>query len=347
MVRFEPEKLDAQQYGREPKTKPVPIIIALGSPSKSSDMYLPKLAPNAKITSVNSSPNTRPIAATLEENCALVCIVDGAVKGMPDKIRKMIKDVEDKAQLIDLNPDDVITKNWLLTQLAGAGAYVGDNWEWLRASLDNTRHDGFKLVKAKIHYCNGKARYVFSGYSKHNTAFGRGAFGPGSDRIVSIFGGAGSAGSVASSTFKGVAGTFKSTALVSFIFGSAVAVAEWKADVSKDGYDLAASLIMNVVKAIVSAALTVIIVTCLVLFIMFLIGASLSVVAVGAITIGAGAAVGLGIDVLDKKLGNAIVGESNNDGLSAVLAARVRQNLLYHWDYLKKKVLWDYEEMSL
>jgi hypothetical protein len=39
------------------------------------------------------------------------------------------------------------------------------------------------------------------------------------------------------------------------------------------------------------------------LFIMFLLGTSLSVVAVGAITVGVGVAVGFGIDVLDKKLG--------------------------------------------
>jgi hypothetical protein len=42
-----------------------------------------------------------------------------------------------------------------------------------------------------------------------------------------------------------------------------------------------------------------------------------------------------------------VVDESNKDGLSAVLAERMRQNLLYHWNYLKRKVLWDYEEIPL
>jgi hypothetical protein len=287
------------------------------------------------------------VATTIDDDCALVCVVDGVIKGMPEKIRKMIKDVKNKAQLIDLDPEDVITKNWLIAQLAGATAYVGDNWEWLRASLDGKRHDGFKLVKAKIHYVGGKARYFFSGYSKHNAVFGPGGFGPGHDRIVSIFGGAGKVSGVAKATLAGVAGTFKSNALVSFIFGSALSIAEWKADVAKDGYDLAASLMMNVVKAIVSAALTVIIVTCIVLFIMFLLGTSLSVVAVGAITIGVGVTVGYGIDVLEKKLGKMVAGESNNDGLSAVLAAHMRQSVQYHWDYLKRKVLWGHEEMPL
>jgi hypothetical protein len=347
MLKFEPQKLDVQQYDDEPKTKPVPIIIALGSSSNSLEKHVSNVTPKAKLPPASSRSNAQPMATTIDEDCAVVCFVEGAVKGMPEKIRKFIKDVKDKAQLIDLDPEDVITKNWLIAQLAGATAYVGDNWEWLRASLDGKRHDGFKLVKAKIHYINGRAKYIFSGYSKYNTVFGPGAFGPGHDRIVSIFGGAGSTSGVANATFKGVAGTFKGNALVSLIFGSALAVAEWKADVSKDGFDLAASLIMNVIKAIVSAALTVIIVTCLVLFIMFLLGTSLSVVAVGAITVGVGVAVGFGIDVLDKKLGKMVVDESNNDGLSAVLAERMRQNLLYHWNYLKRKVLWDYEEIPL
>jgi hypothetical protein len=44
-------------------------------------------------------------------------------------------------------------------------------------------------------------------------------------------------------------------------------------------------------------------------------------VAVGAITVGVGVVVGFGVDVLDKKLGKMVAGDSNIDGLSAVLAS--------------------------
>ncbi|WP_156648821.1 hypothetical protein [Massilia sp. Leaf139] len=246
--------------------------------------------------------------------------------------------------LAELDPNNIATRNWLLGQLAGVSAYVGDNWKWLRASLDSKTHTGFRFVKAKIHRVNGKIRYYFSGYSKSNLVFGPGGFGPGHDRIMSIFGGAGKANSAFKATAAGVVGTFKGNALISFIFGSASAMAEWQDDVSKDGYDLAASLLTTIVKSIFSAAVTVVIVTCLVLLIMLVFGASMSVVAVGALTIGVGVAVSYGTDYLDKKLGKMVMGESHNDGLAAVLAEHMRQSVHYHWSYLKKKLLWNYEE---
>ncbi|HAV36133.1 MAG TPA: hypothetical protein DCX52_07205 [Massilia sp.] len=123
-------------------------------------------------------------------------------------------------------------------------------------------------------------------------------------------------------------------------------MAEWKNDIAKDGYDLASTLLMGLLKAIFSAAIVVAIVACIVMFIMFFMGASLSVIAIGAMTVGVGVAVNYGVELLDKKLGEAIGGESNQGGLSALLAERMRRSVEYHWYYLKKKLLWDYEEVS-
>lgn len=346
VLKIEPAKLDVQQYNSDPKTKPEPIIVAFGADARSSS---PPTQNNAQQTrspqSVTHLMDARPIAAQVDEDCALVCVVDGDVKGIPNDIWNALKGGGGQSGWANIDPNNIATRNWLLGQLAGAGAYVRDNWEWLRASIDGKRHDGFKLVKAKIHYVKGKAKFYFSGYSKHNKVFGPGGFGSGHDRIMSIFGGAGKAGSVLKSTVNGVAGTFKGNALVSFIFGSAAALAEWQGDASKDGYDLAASLLTTVIKSLFSAAVTVLIVTCLVLLVMFFLGTSLSVVAVGAITVGVGVAVNYGVDALDKKLGRMVVGESHQDGLSAVLAERMRQSVQYHWDYLKRKLLWGHEEV--
>ncbi|MGJ9417862.1 hypothetical protein ACHAC9_08870 [Massilia sp. CMS3.1] len=349
VLKIEPAKLDVRQYNSDPKTKPDPIIVAFGADSHSSSRAVQNkntLKFNTS-QSVRHSMDVRPIAAPVEEDCALVCVVDGDVKGIPSDVWNALKGGGGQSGWADIDPNNIATRNWLLGQLSGAGAYVGDNWEWLRASIDGKRHDGLKLVKAKIHYVKGKAKFYFSGYSKHNKVFGPGGFGSGHDRIMSIFGGAGKAGSTLKSTVNGVAGTFKGNALVSFIFGSAAALAEWQGDVSKDGYDLAASLLTTVIKSLFSAAVTVLIVTCLVLLVMFFLGTSLSVIAVGAITIGVGVAVNYGVDALDKKLGRMVVGESHQDGLSAVLAERMRQSVQYHWDYLRKKLLWSEEEVVL
>jgi hypothetical protein len=345
MLRLEPAKLDTRQYDDEPKTKPTPIIITLGDPAKPSNVQEPKAAQRLNIPqATNHSQIARPVAAPLDEECKLVCVMDGELKGMPAQVWKSLKKGGGETGLADLDPNDIATRNWLLGQFAGATAYLGDNWDWLRSSMDGKTHKGFKLVKATIHRVKGKARFYFSGYSRYNQVFGPGGFGPGHDRIMSIFGGAGKVNSVLKSTATGLAGTFKGNALVSFVFGSAAALAEWKDDISKDGYDLVASLLTSAVKSLFSAAVTVAIVACLVVLIMFIFGASLSVIAVGALTLGVGVAVNYGTDVLDKKLGRMVMGESHQDGLSAVLAEHMRQSVQYHWDYLKKKMLWSYEE---
>lgn len=85
---------------------------------------------------------------------------------------------------------------------------------------------------------------------------------------MTIFAGAGKTNSSFSAVAKGITGTFKSNALVSFIFGAVASIAEWKDDVKKDGYDLAAALFVGTIKAIVASALTVAVVAILVLFVM-------------------------------------------------------------------------------
>lgn len=348
MLKLEPEKLDDHRYDDEPKTKPVPIIIALGAPPPLSDGHARDAAGQMQMPqAVNRASSMRPVSAPVDEDCALVCVVEGDLKGIPTDVWKALKDGGGQTGLTDLDPNNIATRNWLLGQLTGASAYVGDNWKWLKASLDGKTHNGFKLVKATMHRVNGKVRYYFSGYSRYNPVFGPGGFGPGHDRIISIFGGAGKANSVFKATATGIAGTFKGNALVSFVFGTATALAEWQGDVSKDGYDLTASLLVTVVKSILSAAVTVIIVTIIVMVAMLVFGASVSVLAIGALTIGVGVAVNYGMDALDKKLGRVVMGESHQDGLSAVLAEHMRESVRYHWYYLKKKLLWNYEESVL
>jgi hypothetical protein len=231
--------------------------------------------------------------------------------------------------------------------LGGAAAYVGDNWEWLKSSIDGKTHAGFKLVKAKIHYVRGKIRYYFSGYSKNNAVFGPGGFGPGHDRVLSIFGGTGKLSSMLTSTAKGLVSTFKSNALVNFIFSSATTMAEWKNDISKDGYDLAGALLMNVVKALLGTALTAVFATIIIAVLMLGAGASFSILAVAGITIVAGAIAGYMVDMADKKLGKIVGDEENTDGLSSLIARHMRESVQYHWNYLKNGLWWNYEESAL
>lgn len=359
IAKVEPSQWDKHPYGEQPKEKPAPIIVAIGVDTTSTKFQktvptqlgkAPQTGPAAK------SPVTTPSAASapvLEHSLPVVCVIDAAIEGMPSGLIEYFKKGGDHSGLSDIDPNHVATKNWLLGQTAGVLAYAKDNWEWLRASLDGKTSKGFRLVKAQVRYVRGKVRFYFSGYSNSNTVFGRGGFGPGHDRIMAIFGGAGKTSSTFAATTKGIAATFKEAALVSFIFGSATAIAEWKDDVHKDGYDLAAALITTTVKTILVAALVSLVVAGIVALIMMVAGVALCVITVGLITIGVGAVVTYIVESADKSIGQAITHEdSNTDGTAAVIApwfrsaghaieAKWREN----WTYLMHRMSSDYQEV--
>lgn len=342
LIRVDPNRLDKTPYDALPKTKPDPIIVSIGESSEAS--ILPKNDSRKKLQ-LGSAQEVRPTAAPIDEDCPVVCVIKGFLEGAPEVVKNAIASGGGNSGLVDIDPFDVATRNWLLGQFAGATAYIGDNWDWLKASFDGKTHKGFKLVKAKIHYVRGKVRFYFSGYSKHNHVFGRGGFGSGHERILGIFSGIGKASTSLTSAAKGILGTFKGHALVAFIFGNVTSYIEWKSDASKDGYDLFASILVSAIKAIVVAAIVAPIVAGILALIMLATEASVAVIAVGALCLGVGLIVSYGVDAVDKKLGKAIDEEKGGDGVSGMLANKIRENVKGNWDYLKRKLLWDYEEV--
>lgn len=361
IYKVEPEKWDIQKYSEDPKEKPAPIIVAIGgdtttsAPAKKSTTQSFQSTPfkSTVSTPVVAPPKTASVHAA-DLSCPVVCIIDGKVEGMPAHIFEHFKKGGDHSGFSDIDPNHVATRNWIWGQIAGTGAYIKDNWEWLRASLDGKTSQGFKLVKAQVHHVRGKVRFYFSGYSNSNTVFGRGGFGPSHERVMTIFAGAGKTTSTFGATLKGIAGTFEKTALVSFIFGTATAIAEWKDDVNKDGYDLAAALITTTIKAILAAAITTLVAAIILWLVMIAFGAAIPVIAVGAITIGVGFIVNYLIESADKLVGRTVThDESNTDGTSSIIACWMRESgnsamerVHQNWNYLMKKMTRDYQEIA-
>jgi hypothetical protein len=346
LMKIAPNELDKHQYDDAPKTKPAPIVVALG-PSKATNPRPP--VPTNK-PSLSQVAMPAPSAAPLDEECSIVCVVDGTVKDMPAQVAEHFKKGGGQSGIADIDPNHIATRNWIWGQLSGAGAYVIDNWSWLRASLDSKTHTGFRLVTAKVHLVRGKVRFYFSGFSKYNTVFGPGGFGPAHDRVMNIFAGAGKTSSAFAAVAKGVGGTFKGNALLSFIFGAATAIAEWKDDIQKDGYDLAASIILVVVKAIISATLIVALVAAFVFGVMLASAHIVPVILIGIVTISAGFGVNYITEYTDKKLGKAISGKvDNEDGLAPVLAPVLRDagnGIQQSWHELMRKFPRDYQEVT-
>lgn len=361
IYKVEPNQWDGQKYSDDPKEKPAPIIIAVGgdttthsSPRSATPQSIRGVSPKSAASARAVAPVKTAAMDAPDLSCPVVCVIDGKVEGMPAHIAEHFKKGGDHSGFSDIDPNHVATRNWIWGQLAGTGAYVKDNWEWLRASLDSRTSQGFKLVKAQVHYVRGKVRFYFSGYSNSNTVFGRGGFGPSHERIMSIFAGAGKTASTFGSTLKGIAGTFQQTALVSFIFGTATAYAEWKDDVNKDGYDFAAALITTTIKTILVAAVTTLVVAAIVWLVMIAFGAALPVIAVGAITIGVGFLANYLIEAADKLAGRTIThNQADTDGTASTVAQYMRElgnsaveKIHSNWHYLMHKMSRDYQEIA-
>lgn len=360
IYKIEPNEWDQQKYSDDPKEKPAPIIIGIGGNTTTSSP-LKKITDQSILNASLKSTIKTPIAAPTSSasthvtdlSCPVICIVDGKVEGMPVHIAEHFKKGGDHSGFSDIDPNHVVTRNWIWGQVAGTGAYIKDNWEWLRASLDGKTSQSFKLIKAQVHYVSGKVRFYFSGYSNSNTIFGRGGFGPGHDRIMSVFAGAGKTTSTFGAALKGIAGTFENAALVSFIFGGATAIAEWKDDVHKDGYDLAAALITTTIKAILAAAIIALVTAIIVWLVMIAFGAAIPVIAIGAISMGIGIVANYLIESADKLAGRTLThDESNTDGTASVIAEWMRktgnsalERFEQNWRYLMHKMTRDYQEI--
>jgi O-antigen ligase len=149
---------------------------------------------------------------------------------------------------------------------------------------------------------------------------------------------------------KGMTGTVKGYAGVSFIFGAAAAYAEWKDDVQKDGYDFAAGLLMAAVKAVLVGALAVVATAVIVGLIAFVGSSAVTVLLVGGATVLAGVIFSYLIDAADKSLGKLATSDPNNtDGLAAALAPAFRragENIQQSWSDLMKKFPTDYKGLD-
>jgi hypothetical protein len=368
--RYEPNALDPARYDDEPATKPAPLIVVLkndaapapfastGSSSQGAMAATDDplgIARTWKLTPVSAAyadselPILTSLSAPAEPEHATVVVVDANERDMPRQVLDHLAGGGGKSGLVDVDANEVATRNWLYSQVAAAAAYAGDNWNWLRQSVDRQANGVFRLVKAQISYARGKARIYFSGYSKKNPVFLRGGHGSSNAKILQIYSGVGSTSSTFTSAAKGVAGTFKGFALVSFVFGSAASFAEWQADVQKDGYDLAAMLLMGFIKAVVAAAIAVAVVALLVTWLMAGLLVSVAALVIGLLTVVLGVVATYVVDALDKYAGKAWKGSDNSDGLAAGIAPWLRSAGTWintNWQYLMTKLETDYKKLS-
>ncbi|WP_155640086.1 hypothetical protein [Burkholderia territorii] len=327
----------------DPKDKPAPIIIAIkknsfAAPATRVDASLP-------VGSVVPSATQKHPDADVEH--AVVRIVEVEMAGAPDEVWKMLEQGGGNTGLADIDPNHIATRNWLLGQAAGTVAFLRDNREWLGHSIGKTP-TGFRVVMAKLHYVRGKARIYFSGFVKGNPVFGGGGFGAQNEKIVTIFGGAGEMTGAFKGMWEGTKAAVRDNALISVIFSSATAFAEWRADAKQDGYDLVAKLFVGLIKALIAGAAVALAVAAITA-IAFFFGVAMPVIVVGGVFVLAGFWVNYGLDLADKKIGEHLLGKS--EVTSADVAATGFRNvgrwIEENWKSLESKMPTDYGSYML
>jgi len=369
MGRWHPNELDTTRYDEAPETKMAPLMVVMKntdaltskpgpatSPQSGLDDPLGlsktwQLSPLARVYDLDKAvPLGRATHAAHEPAHPVVAVVDISADGMPKQVQAHFAQGGGKSGLVEIDSNEVMTRNWLYGQLAGTAAYAGDNWNWLRHSINRQADGVFRLVQAKVAYVHGKARVYFTGYSRANPAFGPGGHGPGNAKILQIYAGVGNTGSSFTAAAKSIGGTLKGNALVSFVFGSATSWAEWQADASKDGYDLTATLLTGLVKALVAAVLVAVVVAFIVAVVIVVFSGAIAALVIGGFTIGASFVASYLVEAADKKLGKiATKDEKNSDGLAASVAPWLRDMghmIGENWDYLKAKIPQDYQDLS-
>lgn len=292
LQRYSMHDLNLHNENPDPKVKPAPIILTMGShPSSttatsdararnmftqratlvcsSTDGTTPefawwnqmiplKLGQPDWAAYTNSSAIPTPPQSHTEEH-GIVHIFEVEISNAPEAVlQAMGSGGEDTA--IDTN--HVATRNWLIGQLAGGAAYAKDNLEELR-DLWNRNFRLFKITHAKA----GIKTYVaFNGNRATRTVVTSTTYGAKNTKILAITAGTGTLESVTAASWEASKGAFKEAGGVALIFTITLDTAEWYRDYehidsnghrTKDLNDLFAKVGVDLVAAGLTAAMSV------------------------------------------------------------------------------------------
>lgn len=206
-----------------------------------------------------------------------------------------------------LDTNKVATRNWLMGQLAGAGSFVKDNFEELRDVWNRS----FRLMRIVHPKAGAKMYVVFRGNTGLRKVITGARYGVKNSKVLAITAGTGTFESVAAATFEAWKGAFKRATGVALVFTMTLDIAEWYRDYSKidrsgkrekDLFDLFAKVGVDIVAAGFTAAASTILVGLVATWLLTATTiASAPVWAVAAVTIGVGAAIGYVINLADNE----------------------------------------------
>ena len=314
MGRYQPNSLDKNRYDDDPSTKPAPLIIVMKNEQPSTFAALPLAAHPAGSIGAGSTIgmgvlNYDPLAfsqpRSVSEQAQSMHVVE--VKPGPDMPQQVADFFKQGGEQTALDANGIMTRNWLWVQMTGSVAYLSDNKPWIKEMW----RQRFYLQRVK-HKAGEKVYVVFKGSPGLRTFLSGTRYAATHAKVLAITAGAGTAAGLRHAAWEGAKGAMKKGGALTVIFATVINVAEWLVDYEerdpatgkpkKDFFDLVFKIGIDVVKAVISAAIGSLVMGGFVgLFALGAIALPVYLVVIGTVV----AAVGVGylIDLADKKTG--------------------------------------------
>jgi hypothetical protein len=312
----------------DPKAKPEPIVIAMGTNkasqlpasstlSKATNISSPLKYPQTPVPDYLRAPFLSPLPGDQQWSCPVPIklapdttrepmqeahVVEVDAGSVPKEVLDALASGGSEDTAIDTNK--VATRNWLMAQLAGTTAFLNDNKQWISELWSQK----FRLTKV-IHKNVGERMYVvFTGNPRLRTLVTAARYGVKNEKVLTIAGGAGSVESGAAAAWEGSKGAFKKAGLIALIFTIVLDTAEWLHDYEeigpdgkrkKDFADLLGKIGIDLAKAGLSAVIASVVIGAIVAGLAGTVALPVAAIVVGTIVVAV--AVGYGLDWVDRK----------------------------------------------
>lgn len=332
--------IDPKRYGSDPAIKPAPFIVTMHAPTAPHSVAAPTNADQVMRVIEIKKPNY------VEQ------------KNAPQTPPEILQFFMNGGEATDLDPNKIITQNWIIGQLAGSQAYLIDNRAWAKELM------GTKFRLERVMHKSGPAIYmIFNQRAGLRTLMNAARYSMTNTKIIKITAGAGDTrqtwGAARSAMNDSVKVFAKEEGRVvikgggiAVLFTMAMDTAEWYKDYSqigpdgkpkKDFTDLFSKIGVDLLKAGLSAAIASVAVAGI-LAGFILAGAAVALpvtlLVVGTLFVAVG--VGYLLDLADKTIAASLGEEDMADYLSKKAHATGQ----YLGEKFSKEALYkDYHEM--
>jgi hypothetical protein len=262
--RYMPNELDPRRYGNDPAEKPAPLLVVMHAEPTPKVMLAgpaPTVSQGPLSLSADWTPSFEPLQFSQEvrERTQSMHVVE-VRPGGPDVPQAIADFFKHGGEQTAVDTSGILTRNWLLSQIAGSAAYVSQNQAWIRELWKE------KFYLQRVTHKSGPRWYiVFKGNAGLRQYLSATRYGVEHAKVIAISAGAGSVAGMRHASWGAAKGAVQGGGLLALIFTMTLSTAEWLGDYEqrdaqtgkpkRDVFDLCVKVGVDVGKAVLGAAM--------------------------------------------------------------------------------------------